>query len=774
MYYFFTEVMMKLKVTLLLAMAIASGIPANAMLSRLSRTHSKRLIAAPIMHIAQQKRLLYSPCKLKGISALFPAEKQHLSPAYGAPFAHSRYLRNLYAVGNEKNPLVQLAKDPKIGLFYKQGEQFRPTQLKSNPAYALTPTILGHLIGAIETKKIDKKETQDAVITLWRAEHKKLCDGYANNVEKYTAFFNKLCQAINTNESQVRSLLLGFLNHKAQTKQDMIEYRKALALYIPLPSIKESQEFSEDNFTAKDRLIQVGTIDLPTISLSDFEKALFTLAERQTLQAPYPAQVVQGHFSFKGQSMVPNCVEATFLDAYNIMLYNTTDEKFDLSLLPASIKPRPEFINFYQNTCTPQTINEPASTLGFINMVSGLKGKEIVYSFGQNYELDITPENFLHVTNYLFNLSAKNYDELGSLLSDSRRKVTFTLSTQGTITSIAMEIVDNNTHLVKYATIVLVASHGDLAQDHAGLEVPARINALANDPSTYSLWQKIAQCNDQATFNKERSLAPLIAPSESKFLTEIIHDSQVLHNALFSLPLNNPHEVQVVIARLINHYLDKPAWKAIEEDCQALLTRLDSFASNGSIKDMLSKIISSKAYARSTPFLKYCLKHSSEALVACTIREDVDLLTILLENNAFEKAKDSDKECLLAYAATANNTQILEKILKHVAAKEKIQSDFSLVYLAVNRNKPNNLKLLLEHGFDCNGQAINGETPIQRAIVNVRLECIKLLLVHGADYKKQNKYGISGLSIALTQKKELGYSSALDLIEQHQATQNKK
>lgn len=764
------EVIMQLKLTILAITAIFSATPATAMLGRLQKAYGTRLLATSALRtVAVQKRLLYSPCQLKGLSALFPVDKQHLSPVFGTSLAHSPYLRNLYAHGNAASPLVRLLNDPKIGLFHKQGDQFRPTHLKSNPAYSLTPTILGHIIGAIETKKIHEKKTQESLIEIWRAEHKKLCNGYANNIEKHADFLNLLCAGVKANEQHARTLLLGFLNCKAYTKQDMTDYRTALGKYIPMSNSKISAEFLTDTFSPADRVAKITAVDLASKTLSaaiDFEKTVFTLAERQTLHVPYPPQVIQGHASFKGQSMVANCVEAAFMDTYNILLYNHADQKFDVSLLPAHISPKPEFKKFYETICTLKTINDPCVSHAFMDMVSGIKGVD--YSYNQNYELDITSENFLHLTNHLLNIDAKDYQELGHILSDSRRAVTFTPTNEGTNSTIAIEIIDNHTKDIKYAKLVLKIGLGDLEQDHGGLEVPARINSLENDPSSYTLWQNLAKNDNLNAQTKAQSLAPFVAPPQLKFLTEYIQDPQVLHNALYSLPLNDPWDLQVIIARLINLYLDKPVWKTIEEDCQSLLTRLDSFADNARIKDMLSKIIASKAHANSSILLNYCLKHSQDALLICVRLENAPLLQILLENGASCDAKTKDHKIVLLYAATGDNPEILTLLLKHGIGKEKVYDEFSPIYLAINRNKPENLKLLLAHGADCNAPSINGETPLQRAIRSSNEQCIKLLLAHGADYKTKDKYGVSGLSIALEQKQATGRSIALELIHEHE------
>jgi hypothetical protein len=606
------KVIMKFKQTILVFILVSFSMKSSTAMFLLSRVNSTRLIGVTTAKrtISQQRRFLYNPAQLKGLCSILRSDKRRLSPVHGASFAHSPYLRNFYAFGNTNNPLVRLVNDPKIGLFYKQEDQFRPSQLKSNPTYSLTPSILGHVIGTLETGKFDDKKSQESLVTTWRAEHKKLCDGYANTAQKYVDFLSLLRMGARANEPHARSLLLGYLNSRASTKQDMLNYLTTLNQYTPIFSTAMPPHFSTDHFTVKDRVRDISELDLADetdAGATNYEKTIFTLASTLDQKNPYPPQVIQGSVRFKGKPAVANCVETAFLDLYNIILYDHRIGAFDLGLLPAHIKPKAELVEFYQKICTLDTVNKELVSQEFMNMVSGIKS--IQYCNDKNYELETNSENFLNLTNHLLCIKAQDYSELSRILSDSRRMITFTKKNESLNTTIMIVIIDNNTEQVKHAQL-------ELSSDHGSLSVPARnIVDEHQDPVHALLWEKITLKQTAHAQDKAHSIATLVAP-RNLLPSRFIEDPLVLHNVLYAMQIpNDPRKLSYAIQGLIDwKFSHKPFWNSIKEDCHVLLARLDECVTGEirsySISRVIASILNAKAHLHDPAFSAYCVKHA--------------------------------------------------------------------------------------------------------------------------------------------------------------------
>src|SRR5713226_1237686 len=141
-----------------------------AMLTQ-TRKVSLKGIKRPSPQVVMQKRTLYTPEKLQGLYTNLPEELRPISPVHGAAKSDSGALQKIYAVESENPaPAVKLVQ----ALFYQQGQQFKPTENKSNAAYALNPGVLGLVIGALEKNKLQDPQARTYIINEWRAEYKRM------------------------------------------------------------------------------------------------------------------------------------------------------------------------------------------------------------------------------------------------------------------------------------------------------------------------------------------------------------------------------------------------------------------------------------------------------------------------------------------------------------------------------------------------------------------------------------------------------------------------
>ena len=77
----------------------------------------------------------------------------------------------------------------------------------------------------------------------------------------------------------------------------------------------------------------------------------------------------------------------------------------------------------------------------------------------------------------------------------------------------------------------------------------------------------------------------------------------------------------------------------------------------------------------------------------------------------------------------------------------------SLLHVAVDRDRPEIIKLLLELGADVNGATDAGWTPLHAAVFSRRENCTKALLEGGADPNAKDRQGRTPLSASGPHKK---------------------
>jgi hypothetical protein len=385
---------------------------------------STTAIATRTTGYPMHRRQICSAANLKGFTDALKPTKQHLAPSRGAPFAETEYyFPNVYEYGSPLHPLAKLIR----ALFYKQDTQFRPTQNKSNPAYALTPQLLGHLISLIEDNALNDAKKRQELFTTWKKEYAALTSDKISNA-KVESFLQLVSDAAAHDKTQTINILLGFLYHKANDKKDLAAYVNALQKQSPVLSNELAPAFVDDNFDTDNILAQPLRTNKDSMSqmlTTQFDGTVAKLITERKKLSIYPPDVIQSNYGYNGQPSRPNCVETAFNGMYNILLYDTTTHSFDLNLLPKAAVLNDQFKQFYTTICTPETVNSPAVGQAFMNMVSDIPG--IKYESNKNYELEAASceQNFLQLTNRFFGLNAQNYDELGQQLSTDKRAVKF-------------------------------------------------------------------------------------------------------------------------------------------------------------------------------------------------------------------------------------------------------------------------------------------------------------------------------------------------------------
>ncbi len=114
---------------------------------------------------------------------------------------------------------------------------------------------------------------------------------------------------------------------------------------------------------------------------------------------------------------------------------------------------------------------------------------------------------------------------------------------------------------------------------------------------------------------------------------------------------------------------------------------------------------------------------------------------------------DRDGRTALHYAALENNIAEVQHLLEAgFAAGAADKSGLTPLHFAAQEYSVGAAALLITHGAPVEAQDTHGNTPLCKAVFysNGRGELIQLLREAGADPNRQNKHGVSPLSLART------------------------
>lgn len=434
-----------------------------------------------------QKRTFYTAESIKKFSKL-PQELRIVSPVYGIAKKESGALERMYVVESNA-PAIKLVQS----LFHHVGNQFLPTRHISNPACALDAQMLGLVIGAAENNTLQDPLTRAYIAGQWRDAYQKIAtqvkraDGTVRSVKEVC----KLMQVVDSkidilltiiddeyvhDKNSARSILLALCALKADltSEHDMVNYFSAVnhvknQCVISHEASKKNALLSKKNYTHKDYTNfkdKAGKIK-PRKTM-DFVAKKCELAIGAMLNAKrnislYPPVVVRGMYGYQGQHARPSCIETAFHDLFNILLYNHETQLFDLSYLPTGLPLNKAFKSFYENYKDPHHSNLILVGQAFMDIVSGIDGVD--YYQQKNYELNSNPDNFLKIANHLFGIQALSLSDLGAIVSDHRRAITFILDEVNAkgAAKISMCIKNHATGTGLQADVHFYPRHGEIS-----------------------------------------------------------------------------------------------------------------------------------------------------------------------------------------------------------------------------------------------------------------------------------------------------------------------
>jgi hypothetical protein len=620
-------------------------------LKKAAQTARTRNIIARPTATAAQKRTVFTHHKLKGLHKDLTKEAQKVSPVLGGGNYAAARTQNM--LNTEKNSTI-----PTINLIHEliDPHNRRPTVNKSKAAYALSPYMIGIILGALETNQLKNPEVLAYIIAQLRHEFKSLTDEKRPLSEpKINKLLDLIIKAYAYDANSTRGILLGVLYAKAQPDDldDMLLYLLGLEKYMTIfiskdsptarkledykkrkniaqqstetttgffarvasaaAAIKKSIQayfqpksnpiFTQAEYTSTlENLERMPYHKAEQEGLVNFETTIATFINRRQTLSPYPPKVIVSAYGYLGQPPEPTCGETGMQDLFNIMLYDQRLNRFDFSLLPATIHPHEDFKKFYEQYDI-DTVNSPHRNRAFMDMVSGIES--IIEAKGyvhKNYELKATSTeaNILALLNHFLGISAQNLGELGKMLSDDRREIVFKRTFMSDPVklpnggSIIINIKDNKTMQTLKAFFEFIPTI-------AKFKVPARerheniLSLLENaDPESYMVNPEV-----KALFDIQPNVKILEAMG-----------NEIPSSLLYSIPINEENDKVYAIRTVIEKTTkDK---EALEYAC-SLYNQLPDELKIKTIEALTQAILQSKHWTSFKDFLAHNLKTVAKA-----------------------------------------------------------------------------------------------------------------------------------------------------------------
>lgn len=138
-------------------------------------------------------------------------------------------------------------------------------------------------------------------------------------------------------------------------------------------------------------------------------------------------------------------------------------------------------------------------------------------------------------------------------------------------------------------------------------------------------------------------------------------------------------------------------------------------------------------------------ENNDTALISacCSIKygDWLDIIRLLLENNATINHQNRNGRTALMFAAASENRELVNLLLEEKAAVDiqDILGGTALFY-AAEYGRFRNVQLLLENKANINHESQWGETPLSTAMYNTRIDVVRELLIQGAIVNKKDPH----------------------------------
>lgn len=149
-------------------------------------------------------------------------------------------------------------------------------------------------------------------------------------------------------------------------------------------------------------------------------------------------------------------------------------------------------------------------------------------------------------------------------------------------------------------------------------------------------------------------------------------------------------------------------------------------------------------------------------LIAAIHEKHADIARHLIENGAALHVRDHWGYTPINRAGQAGLLDIVEELVHRGESinEQNSNSDWSIISEAAWHDFPDIIDYLAEQGADLEIRECNRDTPLQKACINGKTECVRRLLAHGAKPDTHNYWGWTPLHDAATR----GYGEIIELL----------
>lgn len=641
---------------------------------------------------------------LAGLHDIFTDAKKSGSPWHGAIISETGTLARLYDQATTENTNHNTAL--MLKLFHKLENEFRVTRHKANPAFALTPRLLAKIIYHLEHGSINDPEIKKTIANEWatiyleKANYKK-----AQNADADTKVGELLDLIISAKNESLQNgvlpnltetILLGFLYHKANSRDEMLQYIQARHELAPsktrLTMINAAQNSKLNDEQLNSLISQLKDSGKKLSSHPRYIELIAAITSRLAVLKP----VESGKYSYKAQPVRPNCTETAFHNLCNVLLLNQATERFDLTLLPASVKLHPGLISMYRAQEGTAEINSRQVCQQFMDILSD--SETLVYTKDKNYEVSAITRNIIPILNIMFGCNATSLQEISTALSDERRQVWFKLTDD----KLTVTITPKN---------------------HERIDCSLTFTAATAESPRH--------CSFDSSIFEKSHLEKLISTLLTALPVKRIVEDQLLFPIIVNIiHLSSDHNLKQLLDKI-----------KTPEQCLLLLMniKLDSTDLGYTntcraeliINACMPYALNNKTIALTLSLLTH--KFHDQLLQYSVCDGDITKFTSLMNLNLQCSLHISDMK-LYNYLFDVNTTQMVDTILTYASDSNIInnaitENGYTPLAHAVSRNNVELAKRFIELGANVNRRDIYGMTPLDKAISE---PMIRLLLENNA------------------------------------------
>jgi len=367
------------------------------------------------------------------------------SPLSGASLWHSGWISGLFNYGDSSHMVVQLVK----ALFHNQAGHICPSKSLHNPPYrmhkalllpefisllgsnALTfdaresflrRTVSGYAAYVCEHERVkDKKKIAKKVRRLQNQVNRFLDIAQQSVKEEAEGIY-----PVHTVEQVLSAYWVALLDH-GTAGVDVPRYMDRF-----VPRYEHGDCYDPEELQATQKLIKSGSAEAISVLLGDIEKTSVARLAEIIHPDGFPSMAIYDYYNFADfEEKVPNCVETTFYNLFNFLLFDPSLKSYDLSRIPSMHeRVRSFYINENSDgssrllaTNTKKTETKRA----WMSAVSNIKGSGIAYKMYDQYGMISNLDNFVRICRVLFDVHITCLEELGAVLSNSSRGIIVTV-----------------------------------------------------------------------------------------------------------------------------------------------------------------------------------------------------------------------------------------------------------------------------------------------------------------------------------------------------------